>query len=88
MGPTPIRFTSHALEKLSLMEAWGFFVNQEAVIAAIRQPESVVAGYEGRLIAQIPLDEEHVLRVVYEETYEVTVVTVYPGRRQRYEGPI
>ena len=57
-------------------------------MGAIRQPEYVVAGYGDRFIAQVSLDEEHVLRVVDEENDEVIVVTVCPGRRQRFEGPI
>lgn len=43
-------------------------------------------GYGGRKIAQGPLDESRVLRVVYEEKGDdIIIVTFYPGRRQRYE---
>ena len=37
-----------------------------------------------RVIAQIDVDERHVLRVVFEENDEILVVTLYPGRRGRY----
>jgi len=44
------------------------------------------AGYKNRLIAQKGFDETHVLRVVYESVEEkFVVITVYPGRRSRYE---
>jgi hypothetical protein len=45
-----------------------------------------VSGYYGRKIAQGLLSENLILRVVYEESEgEITVVTVYPGERRRYE---
>jgi len=38
------------------------------------------------MIAQKVIDDEHVLRVVYEiEGDEIVIVTFYPGRRKRYE---
>jgi len=44
------------------------------------------AGYKNRLIAQKGFDETHVLRVVYESVEKkFVVITVYPGRRSRYE---
>ena len=84
----PIHFTSHAFEKLSLMRGWGFNIDEEAVVAAIRQPQQFLSGYSGRFIAQVVVDEAHVLRVVYEEDDAIVVVTMYPGRRQRYEDQI
>ena len=80
----PIRFTPHAFEKLDLLRGWGFAIDEESIMNAIQQPQEVLVGYLGRSIAQIELDEEHVLRVVYEEGEEIIVVTLYPGRRQRY----
>ena len=81
-----IRFTIHAQDKLRLMQRQRFDVNEAKVISAVETPEQVMPGYEGRFIAQINLNGEHVLRVVYEETEEITVVTLYPGMRERYEG--
>ena len=83
---TPIHFTSHSLEKLSLTQRHGFDVDQETVRMVIHSPLEVTQGYSGRLIAHGILDEEHVLRVVYEDGEIITVVTLYPGRRQRYES--
>ena len=82
----PIRFTRHALDKLSLMRRLGFDVDEENVVRAVETPEQVTPGDRGRFIAQTNLNAEHVLRVVYEESEEITVVTLYPGRRERYEG--
>lgn len=81
-----IHFTKHALEKLSLMQQFGFAVDENTVVQAIRRPQPVVPGHSNRLVAQTMLDEKHVLRVVYEEDEEITVITVYPGRRERYEA--
>lgn len=52
----------------------------------INAPDKVEQGYGERKIAQRVFDESHVLRVVYEERGdEILVITVYPGRRSRYE---
>ena len=82
----PVRFTPHALAKLSLTQRHGFAIDEETIVAAVQKPLAVFPGFSGRLIAQSFLDEEHVLRVVYEEDGEITVITLYPGRRQRYES--
>ena len=74
----PIRFTRHAQEKLALIQRQGFGIDEETVVGAIRTAQRFSFGYSGRLIAQAILDEEHVLRVVYEEGEETTVVTLYP----------
>ena len=68
------------------MQQQGFGVDRETVIGAVQRPQEVFTGYEGRFIAQTTLDEDHTLRVVYEENGDITVVTLYPGRRRRYEG--
>ena len=77
----PIRFTSHALEKIGVVRGWGFPINEETVIGIIRRPEEVLSGYSDRLIALAALDEEYILRVVYEEDGEIIVITLYPRRR-------
>ena len=82
----PIRFTAHAQQKLELIGAVGFSADQRTVEEIIRHPHSLDHGRSGRLIAQGLLDETHVLRVVYEEGSDhIAVVTLYPGRRSRYE---
>jgi hypothetical protein len=52
----------------------------------ILPPDKIDVGYKERLIAQKGFDETRVLRVVYEELPDKKyVITVYPGRRSRYE---
>lgn len=81
-----IRFSQHALLKFEVLVAHGLSLEKELVMNTVLNPAMVSEGYRGRKIAQGPLDEGRVLRVVYEERGdEVIVVTFYPGRRQRYE---
>ena len=61
-------------------------MDEETIISLIHEATEIHLGYSGRLIAQDSLDEEHVLRVIYEESDEIMVVTLYPGRRERYEN--
>ena len=82
----PIRFTNHARQKLLLTQRQGFSVDEETIIRVIQEAKEIHLGYSGRLIAQDSLDDEHVLRVIYEESDVITVVTMYPGRRERYES--
>ena len=63
----PIRFTTHDLGKLSRLKRRGFGIDEKTVLKTIRQPQRVSRGYSDRFIAQSMLDEEHVLRVVYQE---------------------
>ena len=81
----PVRFTGHALLKMELLTEWGFSLDHDTVLEILRQPQDVLPGYLGRFIAESPLDDTHILRVVYEEDGEILVVTVYPARRERYE---
>ncbi|HAL46660.1 MAG: DUF4258 domain-containing protein [SAR202 cluster bacterium] len=86
MTDRPIRLTLHALTKLSVLRDHGFALERSLVEQTVRLPERVLAGHGGRWVAQGPLDDERVLRVVYEETIdEIVVVTFYPGKRSRYE---
>ena len=88
MNDRPIRFTRHALEQMSTADRRGFTVNQAMVLATLRNPQQIVPGKFGRLIAQSPLDEVYLLRVVFEAGEEIVVVTAYPARRARYENQI
>ena len=86
MSSPRVRFSQHALLKFEVLRAHGLVLSQEEVVQAVLQPTSVVQGYLGRSVAQRALDEERVLRVVYEQTPgEVVIVTFYPGRKARYE---
>jgi hypothetical protein len=76
----------HARYKIELLAALGVPVDEEAVIKTVSAPEYVRAGYGGRRVAEAALDEGRVLRVVFvEDADAVTVVTVYPARRGRYD---
>lgn len=81
-----IRFSLHATLKFSVLRGHGLDISERQVVRTVLQPANLSMGYAGRKVAQGPLDEERVLRVVYEETpEEIVIVTFYPGRRTRYE---
>jgi len=68
------------------LAALGVPVDEEAVLKAATAPDNVKVGYGGRRVAEAPLDEERVLRVVFvEDADSVTVITIYPARRGRYD---
>jgi Txe/YoeB family toxin of Txe-Axe toxin-antitoxin module len=72
--------------KLGILERHGFKITEGDVKDALLKPDQLLKGYKGRKVAQRRLDPEHVLRVVYEELNdEIRIITVYPGRRERYE---
>ena len=84
--PTDIEFSPHSLLKIEILKSHGIDVSKEIVENVIRNPERIDVGYKERLIAQKGFDDTRVLRTVYESKPEkIYVVTVYPGRRSRYE---
>lgn len=84
--PTDIEFSLHSLLKIQILRSHGIDVSKEIVEDIIRNPDRTDVGYKERLIAQKGFDETRVLRVVYETLPDkLYVVTVYPGRRSRYE---
>jgi hypothetical protein len=81
-----IRFTGHAMLKMEVLNAHGVKVTMEEVKKVILEADTREAGHGGRMVAQKRFGAEHVLRVVCEETAgEILVITMYPGRRERYE---
>ena len=81
-----IKFSLHCLEKIVLLKRHNFSIENEFVIDAILNPDSTSIGKVNRKIAQKILDENHVLRVIYEDSEdEILIITLYPGRRKRYE---
>jgi hypothetical protein len=78
------RFTKHARKKMELLRRYGFPVTEEQIIKTVLYPESVEKD-EGVLIAQRAWDEQHLLRVVYKKEESYVIITMYPGRRDRYE---
>jgi hypothetical protein len=56
-------------------------LTEDLVKDCLRNPDEIVEGYEGRLIAHKLLNE-HLLRVVYLKVKEdVKVITVYPAKK-------
>ncbi|MFW6194524.1 MAG: DUF4258 domain-containing protein [Halobacteriota archaeon] len=81
-----IVFTDHASDKFSVLRKHNCKIDKESVLKAVKDPEKVVPGKHYRLIAQKALDEEHLLRVIYEDKgKEWVIITFYPARRERYE---
>lgn len=61
-----------------------YSLTEELVKDAIRNPDEIVKGYEGRLIAHKLLNE-HILRVVYLKMEgSVKIITIYPAKKERY----
>jgi len=84
--PTDIEFSSHSLLKIEILKAHGISLTREIVEDVIKNPDRIDVGYEERLIAQKGVDDTHVLRVIYETLPDkIYVITLYPGRRSRYE---
>lgn len=84
-----IRFTSHARRKLQVFRELGLNIEERDVLEIVRKPAVLERTWKDRLVATGPLDSTHVLRVVYEkENGNITVVTIYPARRVRYESKL
>jgi uncharacterized DUF497 family protein len=81
-----ISFTNHCLEKIEILRKHKINVDKETISNTVLEPERIEEGYNDRKIAQKLFDENHVIRVVYEESdNNLRIITVYPGRRKRYE---
>lgn len=83
---TPIRFTKHALEKFSVLKAYGVLVSRAQVIHVIRNPDFVDYRRLPLYIAQGGFDKRRVLRVVYKaKGATIVVITFYLGLKSQYE---
>ena len=81
-----IEFSLHSIQKIALLKKHSFEINIDDVIQTINNPEETHLGKWGRTIVQKNLDENHILRVIYDELNDkILVITCYPGRRKRYE---
>jgi len=61
-------------------------IDRNFVIETVRSLDKLETGEVDKLIAQKRLDENVVLRVVYREFNAfILIITLYPGRRSRYE---
>jgi len=82
-----IIFSGHALLKMQILREHGFRVDEEFIRNVVKDPDKIEKGHKAaRLVAQKGIDKDHVIRVVYEErTDHLLIITMYPGRRKRYE---
>lgn len=81
-----IRWSDHARLKVDILANHGLIIKSGFVVEVIRSPDTLERGEEDKLIAQKGLDEKRVLRVVYREFNAfILIITLYPGRRSRYE---
>lgn len=81
-----IYFSQHALDKIKLLAERGIKIEREIIMNAIYEPEKIESAQDRKKITQIGLNEKLVLRVVYKEFPAFfNIITIYPGRRSRYE---
>ena len=81
-----VRFSEHAELKIKVLSNHGIVVTKDLILEVIRSPEGLEDGEDGKRIAQRGLDKSRVLRVVYREFDAfILIITLYPGRRSRYE---
>jgi hypothetical protein len=80
-----IRFSDHARLKMEVLASHTLSIDLDFVVETVRSPDKI-AIEEDKFIAQKRLDETLVLRVVYREFNAfILIITLYPGRRSRYE---
>ena len=81
-----IRFSDHAQLKMEVLANHEITIDLDFVIETIRSPDKLETNAANKLIAQKCLDENLVLRVVYREFKAfIFIITLYPGRRSRYD---
>ncbi len=81
-----IRLSDHSRLKMEVLANHEITIDEEFVIETVRSPDRTEIAEEDKRIAQKTLNEKLVLRVVYREfgTF-IFIITIYPGRRSRYE---
>lgn len=81
-----IRFTKHAEEKFTILQNHGVIVSKKDIIGVLAGPDEIDHSRVPLIISQGPLDDAHVLRVVYRKEHNCKIViTFYPGRKSQYE---
>jgi hypothetical protein len=81
-----IRFSDHAILKIDILANHGLNVAPEFIIDTICNPDKIERFPEQKVIYQRRLNENLVLRIVCREVSAfILVITLYPGRRARYE---
>lgn len=82
-----IFFTKHAQNKFDILKKHNFPISEEQVLTAVDAPDLIDFSRLPLFIAQIKIDNEHVLRVVYKkERGIIKIITFYPGRTKQYEN--
>jgi predicted DNA-binding protein len=80
-----IRWSEHAQLKLDILNQRSIKTSAELIAEIIQNP-NIRIEEEDRKIAQSPITDDLVLRVVYREySAFILIITLYPGRRSRYE---
>ncbi len=80
-----IRWSDHAQLKLDILNQRSIKVSADLVAEIIRTPDRL-SEEEDKQIAQSRITDKLVLRVVYREfSTFILIITLYPGRRSRYE---
>jgi hypothetical protein len=61
-------------------------ITQQLVIDALKNPDKIEEKENQKKIAQKSFNQNLVIRVVYQEFAAfILIITVYPGRKNRYE---
>jgi len=80
-----VRFTEHAFMKILLLKNNGFDISQVFVEKVIQNPEFITNEKFGRKAAYLSIDEKLAIRIIYENSEDIIVVTVMIVRKIRYE---
>ena len=74
-----IIISNHAKKRIKT-----YNLTENFVLEVIKQPDEVVEGYGGTLIAHKLLNE-HILRFVHiKGKSKIKIITVYPAKKERY----
>ena len=81
-----IRFSDRYQHKLKILNSHGLIISSKFVRETISSPDKLEIKDNNKCIAQKRLNENFVIRVVYREfkTF-ILVITLYPGKKSRYE---
>jgi len=81
-----IRISDHAQQKIKILANHEINLNIDFILETVRSPDLIETGENDKKIAQKCLNEKLVLKVVYREFAAfILIITLYPGRRSRYE---
>ncbi len=81
-----IRFSDHSQIKLKILNEHRMGVTKDFVLETLIKPDKREIFEDNKRIAQKRWNNSLVLRVVYREFSSfILIITIYPGRRSRYE---